>query len=94
MAKTSAEIETRAAKGGRARAAAMTADERTESARRAVRARWAKRRSPRSVQSVQSIQPIQSVSASTGMPERAETQYFTIIARPPTEPLLSTEVWS
>ena len=41
-----ADSTARAAKGGRARAEALTPEQRSESARRAVTARWAKTRAP------------------------------------------------
>jgi hypothetical protein len=44
MAREADPLTERASKGGQARAASLTPEERSESARRAVRARWAKAR--------------------------------------------------
>ena len=84
MARTGAENETRAAKGGRARAAAMTASERSESARKAVKARWAKKRG----------QSAMSMSVSVGMPEGAQTHFYILAAPAKVEPLITMEVGS
>ncbi len=56
----------RASKGGRARAEALTAEERADSARKAVSARWAKSRSTI------------AITASAGVPARTPTTYVAI----------------
>ena len=72
----------RASKGGQARAAALTAEERAESARRAVKARWAKARAT----------PI--ISVTVGAPQKGETQQVEIVNAYRDEPLVATEVGS
>ena len=73
----------RASKGGHARAAALSPEERSESARRAVNARWAKERS---------AAPTASIRVS--VPGQAATDEATYVH--PAEPLITTEVrsWS
>ena len=70
----------RASLGGQARAKALTAEQRSESARRAVKARWAKKHAP-------------SVSVSIGVPGgKIETQQVEVVKVYNDEPLISTEV--
>lgn len=61
-----------AAMGGRARAARLTPQERSDSARKAAQARWAKNRSPVSA-------PVVSISASAGIPPKAEMLHVTLV---------------
>ena len=69
----------RASKGGRARAAALTPEERTESARNAVRARWAK------------LPTFIAMTASVGMPEKPETMQIETTYVDQDEPLIEAE---
>ena len=75
-------IETRQTKGGRARAAALSPEQRSESARKAVLARWAKERGAA------------TVSVSVGQPQRAETQVVTFTILSQDQPQMTMEVGS
>lgn len=82
-----ANIIGRAAKGGKARAEAMTPEQRSESARKAVTARWAKARNlvPLATVSV-------SVSADQNMPVPPERINVELRAQFQVEPQISGEV--
>ena len=71
----------RAAKGGHARAASLSPEERSESARRAVNARWTRERGG-------------TLTVTTGTPGRAETKQVEITNFYHDEPLVNSEVRS
>ena len=84
MARTDSFPTERAVKGGQARAAALSPEERSESARRAVKARWAR------------THGVTSVGITVGTPQRPETTTVQIKVQgvPQIEPLVSMEVGS
>lgn len=73
-------VTERAAKGGKARAAKLTPEQRRESARKAVAARWAKARAG------------STVAVTAGVAPKRETIHVSIVMAYHHEPLITTGV--